>query len=554
MADVTNTGLARSFSSAGIDYDVLGPVTTLRVLGSSLTSNGLSTTAPLSGPATILTLPPNLPGDILAHLKSRRDALLESRDDVWNENFLRSTVIAGTADEIGRLDLQTLSANLPWQASWIVAQSSACLPSGPYFLHGLVAHRVARLYEDPLDAFMFGVQSIDSHQSAFRECSPGRISVPSRLYYANPSLDRPLCGKRVAVKDIYHIKGTTTSASSRAFRSFYGSRDATAPMVQRLIDAGAVVVGKTRTAQFASGERTRDWVDYSCPFNPRGDGYLEPDGSSTGSAAAIAGYSWLDFSIGSDTLGSMVCPAASQGIFGIRPTHGLADLRDVVPVSERLDTAGFFSRSVSEAVTFSCSWYGQTEKMPEMPFRLLSVTEEFQKFHQDQRDIMEAFIQNLEDWTKAKVEQFDIKMAWSEASPAGSKASINDYLATTLARVQLWGSYHNSLPFRQAYKKQHGHEPYANPLVRFKWELGEKLGEEDFIAACAEQDIYRQFLREDVLTDTSTIIIYPGGSPDAAYRDAYFPKSLKPVIDRWSSRLDHHFINERPAWPKFQKE
>lgn len=72
-------------------------------------------------------------------------------------------------------------------------------------------------------------------------------------------------------------------------------------MVQRLVDAGAVLVGKTKTSQFASGEYAHDWVDYLCPFNPRGDGYMEPDCSSTGSAAAIAGYDWLDYALGSDS-------------------------------------------------------------------------------------------------------------------------------------------------------------------------------------------------------------------------------------------------------------
>lgn len=108
-------------------------------------------------------------------------------------------------------------------------------------------------------------------------------------------------GKRVAVKDIYHLAGTPTSASCRDFMAFTGAQEHTANMVLRLIQAGAVVVGKTKTAQFASGEHAGDWVDYACPFNPRGDGYLEPDCSSTGSAAAIAAYTWLDYSIGTDS-------------------------------------------------------------------------------------------------------------------------------------------------------------------------------------------------------------------------------------------------------------
>ena len=145
------------------------------------------------------------------------------------------------------------------------------------------------------------------------------------------------------------MKGTPTSASCRDYQSFIGKADVTAEMISRLTRAGAVIVGKTKTTQFASGENAPDWVDYSCPFNPRGDGYMDPDCSSTGSGAGLAAYEWLDYSIGTDSksivhnlplrcadlkaLGSMVGPSAKNGVFGIRPTHGISNLQGVFPVS-----------------------------------------------------------------------------------------------------------------------------------------------------------------------------------------------------------------------------
>ncbi|OAL48036.1 hypothetical protein IQ07DRAFT_613381 [Pyrenochaeta sp. DS3sAY3a] len=69
---------------------------------------------------------------------------------------------------------------------------------------------------------------------------------------------------------------------------------------------GAVVIGKTKTTQFALGERpTADYVDQLAPFNPRGDGYQHPQGSSAGTGAALASYDWLDIATGSDTGGSL---------------------------------------------------------------------------------------------------------------------------------------------------------------------------------------------------------------------------------------------------------
>ena len=113
-------------------------------------------------------------------------------------------------------------------------------------------------------------------------------------------------------------------------------------MVQRLIDAGAILVGKMKTSQFANGETaTADWVDYHEPFNPRGDGYQDTSSSSAGAGSGIGSYPWLDLALGSDTGGSIRGPSQVQGIFGNRPTHGLVPLTNVMPLAPELDTAGF---------------------------------------------------------------------------------------------------------------------------------------------------------------------------------------------------------------------
>ncbi len=127
------------------------------------------------------------------------------------------------------------------------------------------------------------------------------VAVPSRLY-TPPSSVKPLNGLRISIKDNVDLKGVKTSLSPRAWGELYEEATVTAPAVQILIDQGAVVVGKSKLTQFAETEYpTADWVDYHCPFNPRGDGYLTPEGSSAGAAAALAAYAWLDMSIGTDS-------------------------------------------------------------------------------------------------------------------------------------------------------------------------------------------------------------------------------------------------------------
>lgn len=127
------------------------------------------------------------------------------------------------------------------------------------------------------------------------------IPVPSRLYADVPNA-RPLEGVRVAVKDIYDMAGLRTACGNRAYFLTYPEREVNAVAVQRLIDQGAVILGRTKTSSFANGESpTADWVDQLDAFNPRGDEWQSTSSSSAGSGAAIAAYDWVDVTLGTDT-------------------------------------------------------------------------------------------------------------------------------------------------------------------------------------------------------------------------------------------------------------
>jgi Asp-tRNA(Asn)/Glu-tRNA(Gln) amidotransferase A subunit family amidase len=114
--------------------------------------------------------------------------------------------------------------------------------------------------------------------------------------------EQPFAGIRIGIKDIIDMDGLRTGASSRAYTQLYGPREENAPFVQKLLELGFVIVGKTRSTQFADSQwPTADWVDYHAPWNPRGEGYQVPSGSSSGSGAGLAAYPWLDLTIGSDS-------------------------------------------------------------------------------------------------------------------------------------------------------------------------------------------------------------------------------------------------------------
>lgn len=103
------------------------------------------------------------------------------------------------------------------------------------------------------------------------------------------------------MKDNFHIKGICTSLCNRAYRETYPPQDKTAACIQKLEHAGAHIVGTVKMAAFAATEEPIECVDYQAPWNPRGDGYQSPAGSSSGSGAAVASYDWLDIAIGSDS-------------------------------------------------------------------------------------------------------------------------------------------------------------------------------------------------------------------------------------------------------------
>ncbi len=184
------------------------------------------------------------------------------------------------------------------------------VPEGPYFIVGRELHQAWRLYPDHLGAFATTVVPDDmaheegrfeSLQSTAFTGANSAVAVPSRLY-PNPSDGRPLNGMRVAVKDNMHLKGVVTGLGNKAYADLYGSQAKTAEFIKLLLDKGAIVVGKTKLSAFAGSEVPPcQCVGYFSPWNPRGDGYQGPSGSSSGAGASAAGYDWLDLSICTDS-------------------------------------------------------------------------------------------------------------------------------------------------------------------------------------------------------------------------------------------------------------
>ncbi len=154
---------------------------------------------------------------------------------------------------------------------------------------------------------------------------------------------RPLWGVPFAVKDNIDVAGLPTTAACPGFAY---RPEKTAPAVQRLLAAGAILIGKTNLDQFATGLvglRT----PYPAPRNPF-DPAIIPGGSSSGSAVAVA-QGIVPFTLGTDTAGSGRVPAGLNGIVGLKPSLGAVSTSGVVPACRTLDTLSVFAHTVDDA-------------------------------------------------------------------------------------------------------------------------------------------------------------------------------------------------------------
>lgn len=219
----------------------------------------------------------------------------------------------------------------------------------------------ARLAEGDLSAervakvFLARIAALNDEGPNLRaviEVNPDALSIArdldNRRAHAGPV--GPLHGLPVVIKaNIDTADRMATSAGSLALAMHHAAADA--PLVERLRDAGAVILGKTNLSEWANFRSTHSTSGWSSLGGQTRNPYVldrSPCGSSSGSAVAIAAR-FAPLAIGTETDGSIVCPAAANGVVGIKPTLGLVSSRGIVPIAHSQDTAGPLARDVRDA-------------------------------------------------------------------------------------------------------------------------------------------------------------------------------------------------------------
>ena len=206
----------------------------------------------------------------------------------------------------------------------------------------------------------------------------------------------PLHGLTFAVKDLFDVAGYPTSAGQPTWLAQSGIKNETAPTVTRLLQAGAAFCGKTITDELAFSLIGSN-AHFGSPINP-----AAPDrfsgGSSSGSATAVA-HGLVDFSLGTDTGGSVRTPASNCGIFGFRPSHGRVSLSGAHALAPSFDTCGWFARNLDTiadvgAILLDANHLALSEDLHLMrPTDLWNLTTQalIPAFEPAQRSIYEAF-------------------------------------------------------------------------------------------------------------------------------------------------------------------
>ena len=294
----------------------------------------------------------------------------------------------------------------------------------------------------------------------------------------------PLHGIPIAVKDLIDVAGTRTTAGS-ALPSTESNTDA--PLVRRLRDAGAIIIGKTNLHEFAFGTTSEESA-FGPVRNPI-DESRSAGGSSGGSAAALAAGMCFG-AVGTDTGGSIRIPSAACGTVGLKPTYGELPLDCVIPLSRTLDHAGPMARSVADAaVLFQVMNGVQPTGVLNPPRRLvLGVPRSYFCDYLDD-DVAAALARARESLQAAGHDTVDVEIEHASWAP-------DVYLHIVLPEAS---AYHAPLLER--------HASSYSPGVRLRIEMGRYVLAEDYVRALELRNALR--LRVDRALDGCDALLLP---------------------------------------------
>ncbi|KAI1422275.1 amidase-like protein [Xylaria sp. FL1777] len=466
--------------------------------------------------------------------------LYQKEDDVFCDAFLNNVLLVSDESAVDKPVMDLLAS---WGCLAIFQlPSTENIRPGPYFFSASGLYSAWRIFPDDQDAFILSTIPTQGDPHTYENLNAAAfgtsslcVAVPSRLK-ATRLEQKPLAGMRIAIKDLFHLKGVHTGCGNRAYRLLHDASKTSSSAVESVIGLGGIIVGKNKTVEFGSSQEViGDWCDYFYPFNCRGDGYIAGTGSSTGSASSLAAYPWLDITLGTDAGGSIRDPAVAHGVYGFRPSHNGQQIPDVVIPCGIFHTLGFLGRSIDTMLEFGRHWLQIPSSNNHLrPARVL-FPKEYHAAHEGVQNIAEEWVSSLATWLGANKLDVSIEETWGATKPASASKSFFETFNKTfidLIYSEFW-SYLSD--FRKAYKIRFDTDPYVCKVTQYLWDEGRSMSDARKQEALEEVKMHNDWFLRRLLTDDQTIIVVPRYRLD--YRDEYLPAPELRSFEGFSSNL-----------------
>lgn len=334
---------------------------------------------------------------------------------------------------------------------------------------------------------------------------------PARAFIPYPDSPVPhagtgsLSGLTFAVKDLFDVAGYPTGGGNPFVLARSGIKARSAPVVQRLLDAGARFVGKVVTDEFAFSINGSN-VHFGAPINGAAPDRIT-GGSSSGSAAAVS-HRLVDFALGTDTGGSVRAPASHCGLYGLRPTHGRISLAGAMDLSPSLDTCGWFAREPATFVRIAEVLLGADPKPLPRRIRLLKP-----------RDVWAL----LAEPVRAAHAEGLARITAGLQSITGGKRGVDDLAAVDVAPDGIDGLYwaFRYIQGREAWNSDgdliQRYQPPMGPDVAARFAWSRAVTDEQFAEATGLREKFRRQLAE--LLGDDGILVLPTMPDVAPLRD-----------------------------------
>ncbi|KAK0111635.1 hypothetical protein ONS95_001980 [Cadophora gregata] len=464
--------------------------------------------------ATVFTLTCDQnPSEVTATWVQEQVARYSNEDDVFNEQFLATVIfhVRSSQDESIKVTDEAHIHLRGCGTEQVVCTSEPQLLPGPFAIVGSQLRDVWKLVDDVNGTCMVTLNPNQNANDGFKPfpvlSSDDRFSsfaLPSRIT-SRATSNSLFAGMRILVKDNIHLKGIKTSVGNRAFYETYPPQPETAECVKRLIDQGAVILGKTKMNSFATWEESVEYIDYQAPWNPRADHHQSPGGSSSGSASAVATYDWLDMTIGTDISCSSVKLVTSFEYIGV------------------FDTAGILGTDLRKCRDFAAKWLRAEvlQKNPK-PFSLVLFPLDFWKaIDPKQANMGREFAQLVVAHLKADYLEISFEELWLESPPKDAQGcTLSEYIDWA-AKVQDYDAYHNCDDFRKKYQKTTGHAPYVSPPVQKAWAFAQTISKDKRDKGFEHIKTYKEWFETQILSTATgnVLVVMPIESMNPRYRD-----------------------------------